>query len=90
MRLAPDNVPSQEPRSEHGRGPTTNAETPEQNRHSRALEASIAREADFDRRILAQHAPADGPNPTCHADGCAGPWPCGTAETAMQLVGIRS
>ncbi|MFD7980167.1 hypothetical protein [Streptomyces sp. NPDC059071] len=65
-------------------------ETPEQNRHSRAVEASIARDSDFDRRLLLEHKPAAGPAPACLADGCGAPWPCGAAETAMRQVGVHS
>lgn len=65
-------------------------ETPEQNRYSRALEAAIGCRADFELELLLTHSPSDGPNPTCGADGCGKAWPCGTAETAMQQVGIRS
>ncbi|MFE1230253.1 hypothetical protein [Streptomyces sp. NPDC058745] len=65
-------------------------ETPEQNRHSRAVEAAIGRDADFDHRLLTQHAPAAGPNPACRAEDCGKPWPCALAETAMRQVGVHS
>ncbi|MEU6979555.1 hypothetical protein [Streptomyces sp. NPDC046371] len=65
-------------------------ETREQNRHSRALEAAIGRESEFDYRLLVEHRPAPGSAPVCLADNCGEPWPCGRAEGAMRMVGVRA
>jgi hypothetical protein len=77
-------------------------ETAQQNRYQRALEASfreVGRKQqtaghDFwfrtNHRLLTEHAPAAGPDPVCTAPDCGEPWPCGTAETAMDQVGVRS
>lgn len=77
-------------------------ETAQQNRYQRALEASV-RETEreqptaghdtwfaMNHKLLTRHAPADGPDPACTAPGCWNPWPCETAETAMNQVGVRS
>ncbi|MET8746318.1 hypothetical protein [Streptomyces sp. NPDC004728] len=72
-------------------------ETPEQNRYSRAVEASFARQTGpredgffaANHKLLTEHAPAAGPNPACTAAGCETVWPCATAESAMAQVGVR-
>ncbi|MFH9829376.1 hypothetical protein [Streptomyces bobili] len=74
-------------------------ETTEQNRYQRALialpgasrEPSTAGHAvfwDVTGKILKEHPPADGPEPSCH--GCGKRWPCEMVESTMQQVGVRA
>ncbi|MFF4874042.1 hypothetical protein [Streptomyces sp. NPDC000961] len=74
-------------------------ETAEQNRYRRAMtalpyasrEPATAGHAVFwkvTREILTEHAPADGPEPSCK--DCHRRWPCEMAESAMKQVGVWS
>lgn len=74
-------------------------ETAEQNRYQRALTAlpGVSREPstaghavfwDVTGKILKEHPPAAGPEPVCQGGGTR--WPCETAESAMQQVGVRA
>ncbi|MFC9949972.1 hypothetical protein ACFVIN_05415 [Streptomyces prasinus] len=76
-----------------------NNETAEQNRYQRAMGALPAASRDpataghavfwdVTEKILKEHPPAEGPEPTCQ--GCGKRWPCGPVESAMQQVGVRS
>jgi hypothetical protein len=77
-------------------------ETSQQNRHQRAIWASVGRTGEkqstvghdlwFEKNheLLTEHAPAEGPDPVCTAPDCGKAWPCGIAETAMCQVGVHS
>ncbi|MFE1076220.1 hypothetical protein ACFW5W_34075 [Streptomyces sp. NPDC058783] len=74
-------------------------ETAEQNRYQRALTAlpGSSREPstvghtvfwDVTGKILKEHPPAEGSEPSCQ--GCGTRWPCEMAEAAMQQVGVHA
>lgn len=76
-------------------------DTPQKNRHFRAMVASIretSREQstrghdrffEFNHKMLSEHAPSEGSAPVCTAPDCGNTWPCGMAESAMIQVGVR-
>lgn len=74
-------------------------ESTEQNRYWRAMSALPGASRDpatagheifweVTEKILTEHAPVDGPDPSCK--GCGERWPCAQAESAMKQVGVWS